>query len=108
MRTLLLMLAGGLAMFLELRQSQPERSRPHPGSFTRLLESQFHLVSIWQAVVQIPGIMLATTLNLWDLRWIRSSGRRSDSQNQPPFVWELGLGLASLFVLSYLFLWTGD
>jgi len=107
------MLLGAVTALLwerhRLRSAETLRT---PGTFSRLLESQFHLVSIWQGMIQLPEMMLSTACQLWETWRLRSpataSRRQSPAGSEIPFGWEVGLGLASLFVLSCLFLWTGE
>jgi hypothetical protein len=107
------LLAGAVTAILwERRTSRSPDVLRTPGTLSRLLDSQFHLVSIWQGMIQVPGIVLTTACRLWGIQRLRSPVKAARQQgsaaNDVPFVWELGLGLASLFVLSSLFLWMGE
>lgn len=100
------------ALLIVRRQTKSNAVHSPSGSLSRLLETQFHVDSIWQGVIQMPGIVLSTVLDLWEIGRLRAPTRGSRNigadPHEVPFVWELGLGLASLLVLSCLFLWMGD
>lgn len=91
------------------RNSQTRELQRAPNTFQQLAESQFHTLTIWDGLIQIPSAILGGFIGLWELWQLRRQRGvpKQDKDTEPvtPFVWELALGGASLMVLSGLFLW---
>ena len=98
-----------VAIAVQRQRSDQSEVRQPLNVYQQLAESQFHTLSLWDGLMQIPAAILGGAINLYEL-WLdrsRQGVREQDESGEhaTPFVWELALGGASLVVLSGLFLW---
>jgi len=99
----------GTVYILMRRRASSNGVIPRTGSFQRLIESHFHVLTIWRVIACIPTGLVTLFDSLTELSKSRLQRRRihepKSVESSPSFVWELVLGGISFLLLAGLFLW---